>query len=125
VGTLKLKHIIGCLITNSSDSNGVCGSVQIRFANICEFITLLVRENVTQNKQENEYYRNGRYFCQGKQVSRQPVPYKVVARRLGDVAQCYADTRLAHDLISWDAKRNIAQMCADAWHWQEKTSEVR
>jgi len=58
-------------------------------------------------------------------VSGQPVPYKVVARRLGDVAQCYADTRLAHDLIGWDAKRNIAQMCADAWHWQEKTSEVR
>jgi len=58
-------------------------------------------------------------------VSGQTVPYKVVARRLGDVAQCYADTRLAHDLIDWDAKRNIAQMCADAWHWQEKTSEVR
>lgn len=58
-------------------------------------------------------------------VSGQPVPYKVVARRPGDVAQCYADTHLAHDLIGWDAKRSIAQMCADAWHWQEKTSDVR
>ncbi|WP_187287232.1 hypothetical protein [Methylotenera mobilis] len=47
-------------------------------------------------------------------VSRQPVPYKVVARRLGDVAQRHVYTRLAHDLISWDVKRNIAQMCADA-----------
>jgi len=57
-------------------------------------------------------------------VSGQSVPYKVVARRLGDVAQCYADTHLARDLIGWEAKRSIAQMCADAWYWQEKTSEV-
>ncbi len=57
-------------------------------------------------------------------VNGQSVPYKVVARRLGDVAQCYADTHLARDLIGWEAKRSIAQMCADAWYWQEKTSEV-
>ena len=48
-------------------------------------------------------------------VSRQLIPYKVVARRLGDVAQCHVDTRLTHDLISWDVKRNIAKMCADAY----------
>ncbi|HEY0841821.1 UDP-glucose 4-epimerase GalE [Methylotenera sp.] len=57
-------------------------------------------------------------------VSGQPVPYKVVARRPGDIAQCYADTNLARDLIGWEAKRSIAEMCADAWYWQEKTSEA-
>jgi UDP-glucose 4-epimerase len=54
------------------------------------------------------------------QVSGRPIPYKVVARRPGDIAQCYADTSLARDLIGWEAKRNIAQMCADAWNWQSK-----
>jgi UDP-glucose 4-epimerase len=58
-------------------------------------------------------------------VSGQAVPYKVVARRPGDIAQCYADTHLAHDLIGWKAKRSITQMCADAWYWQSKTSEIQ
>lgn len=58
-------------------------------------------------------------------VSGQAVPYKVVARRPGDIAQCYADTQLAHDLIGWEAKRSITQMCADAWYWQSKTSEIQ
>lgn len=52
----------------------------------------------------------------------QPVPYKVVARRPGDIAECYADTNLARNLIGWEAKRNIAQMCADAWNWQGRNA---
>jgi UDP-glucose 4-epimerase len=55
-------------------------------------------------------------------VSGQPVPYKVVARRPGDIAECYADTNLARNLIGWEAKRNIAQMCADAWNWQGRNA---
>jgi UDP-glucose 4-epimerase len=58
-------------------------------------------------------------------VSGQAVPYKVVARRPGDIAQCYADTQLAHDLIGWQAKRNVTQMCADAWYWQSKADEIQ
>jgi UDP-glucose 4-epimerase len=55
-------------------------------------------------------------------VSGQPVPYKLVARRPGDIAECYANTDLARDLIGWEAKRNITQMCADAWYWQQRTA---
>ncbi|OIQ75162.1 UDP-glucose 4-epimerase [mine drainage metagenome] len=47
------------------------------------------------------------------------VPYKIVQRRPGDIAQCYADPDLALDAIGWQATRNIEQMCADAWRWQE------
>jgi UDP-glucose 4-epimerase len=54
------------------------------------------------------------------EVSGQAIPYKVVARRPGDVAQYYADTALARNLIGWEAKRSIAQMCADAWRWQKE-----
>jgi UDP-glucose 4-epimerase len=51
-------------------------------------------------------------------ASSRPVPYKLVARRPGDVAQCYADPSLARELLGWRASRTIDQMCADTWRWQ-------
>jgi UDP-glucose 4-epimerase len=51
-------------------------------------------------------------------ASGRPVPYKQVARRPGDVAQCYADPALARELLGWRATRTLAQMCADTWRWQ-------
>lgn len=51
-------------------------------------------------------------------VSGHEVPYKIVERRPGDVAQCYADPSLAKELLDWEATRGLEQMCADAWRWQ-------
>ena len=53
-----------------------------------------------------------------EQASGKPVPYKVMARRAGDIAACYADPSLALDLLGWRAERGLADMCADAWRWQ-------
>ena len=47
------------------------------------------------------------------------VPYRVVGRRPGDVAQCYADPALARETLGWQAQLGIEAMCADAWRWQE------
>ncbi|MCZ7562764.1 MAG: UDP-glucose 4-epimerase GalE [Burkholderiales bacterium] len=47
------------------------------------------------------------------------VPYRVVARRPGDVAQCYADPSLAAQVLGWRAERGIEAMCADTWRWQQ------
>ena len=47
-----------------------------------------------------------------------PVAYRVVDRRPGDIAECYADPALARELLGWQAQRGIEQMCADAWRWQ-------
>ena len=52
------------------------------------------------------------------QVSGRPVPYKVVGRRPGDVAQCYADARRAQAVLGWKARHDIRQMCADSWNWR-------
>lgn len=52
-------------------------------------------------------------------VSGQAVPYKIVKRRPGDIAACYADPTLAHQLLGWRATRSIKQMCSDSWHWQQ------
>ncbi len=53
-----------------------------------------------------------------EQASGKPVPYKVMARRAGDIASCYADPSLALDLLGWRAERGLADMCANAWRWQ-------
>ena len=46
------------------------------------------------------------------------IPFQVVARRPGDIAQCYADPAKARDELGWTAERDIAQMCADSWRYQ-------
>ncbi|MFN3751908.1 MAG: UDP-glucose 4-epimerase GalE [Thiobacillus sp.] len=51
-------------------------------------------------------------------ASGRPVPYKIVARRAGDVAQCWADPSRAAADLGWRAEYDLARMCADAWRWQ-------
>ena len=46
------------------------------------------------------------------------VPYKIVERREGDIATCYANPELAKKVLKWEAKRGINEMCASAWKWQ-------
>lgn len=46
------------------------------------------------------------------------IPYEIVDRRPGDVAQVYADPSLAQQLLGWRARFDLYAMCRDAWHWQ-------
>ena len=46
------------------------------------------------------------------------VPYELVARRPGDVAQCFASTQAAEEILGWRAEHGIERMCADHWRWQ-------
>lgn len=50
--------------------------------------------------------------------SGKPVPYRVVARRQGDLAEYFADPTLAFNTLGWQAKLGIDAMCADTWRWQ-------
>ncbi len=52
-----------------------------------------------------------------------PVPYRIVARRPGDIAQCYADAALALETLGWQAQLGIEAMCADTWRWQRWAAE--
>jgi UDP-glucose 4-epimerase len=49
-----------------------------------------------------------------------PVPYQFAPRRPGDVAACYADTRLAQQALGWQAQLGVERMCQDAWRWQSQ-----
>ena len=53
-----------------------------------------------------------------EQASGKPVAYKISPRRPGDVAACYADPAYARDVLGWQAQRDLATMCQDAWRWQ-------
>ncbi|PFH26924.1 MULTISPECIES: UDP-glucose 4-epimerase GalE [Burkholderia] len=54
-----------------------------------------------------------------EKASGRAVPYELVARRPGDIAECYANPQAAADLIGWRATLGIDEMCADHWKWQE------
>jgi len=55
-----------------------------------------------------------------EQASGRTVPYKIVGRRSGDIAVCYASPNKAKIELGWTAERSLAEMMADAWRWQSK-----
>ena len=52
------------------------------------------------------------------EVSGQDIPYQFSARRAGDIASCYASADKAKQLLGWEAKLSITEMCQDTWRWQ-------
>lgn len=59
------------------------------------------------------------------EASGRRIDYRIVGRRPGDVAECYADPSLALELLGWRAKRTVEEMCADAWRWQKANLPVK
>ena len=53
-------------------------------------------------------------------ASKRPIPFAVEPRRPGDIAACFADPALARQLLGWQARRGIEEMCSDAWRWQQQ-----
>lgn len=51
------------------------------------------------------------------------IPARVLPRRPGDIAECWADPSRAEKLLGWKARRGIERMCADAWRWQSLNPE--
>ncbi len=53
-----------------------------------------------------------------KAASKVDVPFKIVPRRAGDIAKCYANPSFAKEILGWEAKRSLEEMCIDSWRWQ-------
>jgi len=53
-----------------------------------------------------------------ERASQRKIPYRVVSRRGGDIAECYANPNLAKKIMGWQAKLGLDRMCEDAWRWQ-------
>ena len=53
-----------------------------------------------------------------EKASGKKIPYRIVERRPGDIAACYADASKAKAELGWSAERFVDEMCADIWRWQ-------
>ncbi|MGT2950051.1 UDP-glucose 4-epimerase GalE [Streptococcus cuniculi] len=55
-----------------------------------------------------------------EKVNGVPVPYKIVDRRPGDIATCFANSDKALAELNWKTEKTIEDMCRDTWNWQSK-----
>jgi UDP-glucose 4-epimerase len=51
------------------------------------------------------------------------VPYKIVARRAGDIAIYFADATKAKQILGWQTQRDLADICRDSWRWQSQNPQ--
>jgi UDP-glucose 4-epimerase len=56
-------------------------------------------------------------------ASKKDIPYKIIDRRPGDIAACYADPAKAKAELGWEALKGIDEMCVDSWRWQFNNPE--
>ncbi|WP_304544073.1 UDP-glucose 4-epimerase GalE [Sulfurimonas microaerophilic] len=54
-----------------------------------------------------------------EKASKTIIPYQIVERRDGDIAECYADPICAYNKLGWKAQNSLEDMCQDAWNWQK------
>jgi len=54
-----------------------------------------------------------------EKVSGRTIKYKILPRRPGDIAICYADPSKAKLELGWETIRDIDEMCEDSWRWQK------
>lgn len=59
-----------------------------------------------------------------EKASGRQVPYKITARRAGDVSICYADTKKANQRLNWIATRTLDDMCASTWRFHKSQGLV-
>ena len=59
-----------------------------------------------------------------EQASGQAVPYKIAPRRAGDIDSSYAKTDKSHNLLNWQAKLQLRDMCADSWRWKSASKNA-
>ncbi|MGH7217927.1 MAG: UDP-glucose 4-epimerase GalE [Candidatus Microsaccharimonas sp.] len=52
------------------------------------------------------------------------IPYEFTPRRLGDLAEFYADPQKAKKLLGWQAEKSIEDMCQSAWKWETTYLEL-
>ena len=55
-----------------------------------------------------------------EKASGQAIPYEIAPRRKGDIDEVVANPAKAKNLLGWETRLGIDEMCADVWHWQSK-----
>jgi UDP-glucose 4-epimerase len=60
-----------------------------------------------------------------EKVSGQKLPYKIVARREGDITEAYANTDKANTVLGWKAQSTLEEAMASAWKWEQKIRKAK
>ena len=58
-----------------------------------------------------------------EKVSGQKLPYKIVARREGDITSAYANTDKANNVLGWKAESTLDEAMESAWKWEQKVRQ--
>jgi UDP-glucose 4-epimerase len=58
-----------------------------------------------------------------EKASNVKIPYEIVPRRPGDIAEVYADASKVYNELGWRAEYGIDEMCADSWRWQSNNPD--
>ena len=58
-----------------------------------------------------------------ERVNQVDIPYDIVERRAGDIAECYADASKAERVLGWKAEKTLEDMCRDSWRWQSQNPD--
>lgn len=53
-----------------------------------------------------------------ERVNHLTIPYVIKPRRVGDIAECYANAEKAAKVLGWKAELGLDEMCFDSWNWQ-------
>lgn len=56
-------------------------------------------------------------------VTKTPIPYTIVERRPGDIAECWSSPSLAKNILDWNAIYTLEDMLRDSWNWQSKNPD--
>lgn len=56
-------------------------------------------------------------------ASQKEIPYQLVERRPGDIAECWADPTKARQELGWQATRTLQEMTEDTWRWQSRNPQ--
>ena len=59
-----------------------------------------------------------------EKVSGQKIPYRISARREGDVATCYSNPQKAQLELNWKAEKTLEDMCRDSWRFIKYTEDI-
>lgn len=51
------------------------------------------------------------------------IPYELVGRRAGDIAECWSDPQKASIELGWEAEYNLSGMMQHSWNWQKKNPQ--
>jgi UDP-glucose 4-epimerase len=75
-------------------------------------------ETITVNLGSGRSYSVLEMVAAFEKSSGKSIPYEIIARRPGDLAEYYANPDLAKQVLGWATKFGIDRMCEDTWRWQ-------